>query len=39
MIVDVLAAHEDPDAIRAAFRAFWRFQLAGLQSLLAGAAA
>ncbi|BDG01363.1 TetR/AcrR family transcriptional regulator [Anaeromyxobacter oryzae] len=36
MIVDVLAAHEEPDAIRAAFRAFWRFQLAGLQSLLEG---
>jgi hypothetical protein len=36
MIVAILAAHEEPAAIREAFRAFWRFQLAGLQSLLAG---
>ena len=35
MIVAILAEHEDPAAIREAFRAFWRFQLAGLQSLLA----
>jgi AcrR family transcriptional regulator len=34
MIVDVLAEHDDARAIREAFRAFWRFQLAGLQALL-----
>ncbi|ACG74230.1 transcriptional regulator, TetR family [Anaeromyxobacter sp. K] len=35
MIVDVLAAHETPEEISAAFGAFWRYQLAGLQALLA----
>jgi hypothetical protein len=34
MIVDILASHDDADAIREAFRAFWRFQLSGLQSFL-----
>jgi hypothetical protein len=32
----ILAAHEPPERIAAAFGAFWRFQLAGLQSLLEG---
>lgn len=36
MIVDILAEHEEPARIRAAVGAFWRFQLAGLQSLLEG---
>lgn len=39
MIVEILAAHDDAGAIRDAFRAFWRFQLAGLQALLAEAPA
>ncbi len=36
MIVDILAAHEAPEQIAAAFGAFWTFQLAGLQRLLGG---
>ncbi len=32
-LVAILEDHEDPDAIRAAFRTFWSFQLAGLVGL------
>ena len=34
MIVHILETHSEPAAIRRAFAAFWRFQLAGLAALL-----
>ncbi|CBV43968.1 TetR/AcrR family transcriptional regulator [Halomonas elongata] len=36
MIVAILRSHDDEAEIRAAFQAFWRYQLAGLEALLAG---
>lgn len=36
MIVAILRAHDDAAEIRTAFAAFWRYQLAGLEALLAG---
>ncbi|RTR04368.1 TetR/AcrR family transcriptional regulator [Halomonas nitroreducens] len=36
MIVAILQAHDDEAEIRAAFEAFWCYQLAGLEALLAG---
>ncbi|ATJ84087.1 TetR/AcrR family transcriptional regulator [Halomonas beimenensis] len=36
MIVAILRLHDDAGEIRAAFEAFWRYQLAGLEALLAG---
>ncbi|MGM0785559.1 MAG: TetR/AcrR family transcriptional regulator [Pseudomonadota bacterium] len=35
MIVAILRAHDDEADIRMAFEAFWRYQLAGLEALLA----
>ncbi|MBZ9556510.1 MULTISPECIES: TetR/AcrR family transcriptional regulator [unclassified Modicisalibacter] len=35
MIVAILRSHDDEADIRAAFEAFWRYQLAGLEALLA----
>lgn len=33
MVVRILEVHEDPDAVRRAFAAFWAYQLAGLAGL------
>ncbi|PMS20843.1 hypothetical protein C0Z18_09925 [Trinickia dabaoshanensis] len=36
MIAAILRSYESPAEIAAAFAAFWRYQLAGLQALMAG---